>query len=320
MIPLAKIVALLIGSLVLVPGCATSRKTLVPTVPTNGDASARQRFSAAMSEFRRDGHEQSAAELEAIARQYPDDPIAPYARLYAGMAAVDSGDFAAATRNLKALAAAEVTDEALRARGTLYLGIALAYQRRCTDALPLLTSEERAINTDAERGEWLASVAECTVESGHPGDALAYYDAYYDLARPAERAYITARLSAIVATLSPDVVSRAYAKLSRRDGPVAAVLGLRYAADLTARGEAATAELVVTDTAGARERMGMATFAGGDAGDPQRMGAVLPLSGRRGRVGDLVMRGLVLAAGTFAGSDGAASPLPPFSLSVRDAA
>ena len=61
---------------VAVAGCPRhTRRTLVPTVPTDGDPQARAKFLEARGKFLRDGGD--GDELAEIAAAYPEDPIAP---------------------------------------------------------------------------------------------------------------------------------------------------------------------------------------------------------------------------------------------------
>ena len=75
------------------PGRQT-RRTLVPEVPTTGDAIARNRFQDAKAKFLRDGRD--SGEFQRIAEDYPEDPIVPWAQLYAGIADVKARKIAAA--------------------------------------------------------------------------------------------------------------------------------------------------------------------------------------------------------------------------------
>jgi branched-chain amino acid transport system substrate-binding protein len=118
-------------------------------------------------------------------------------------------------------------------------------------------------------------------------------------------------------------VEGAYGELTSQGGPGAALLGARLAAQLDARGDRERAERVRQEIRGARERLGLAGGAAGrgEGGDPDRVGAILSLSGKRNRVGDFSMRGLALAAGPFDGAGPGAGQLGfprPFRLLVRD--
>ncbi len=251
--------ALLVATAVALSGCpAKTRRTLVPVVPTTGDSQARARFDQAQRRFERDD-QQVATEFEAIANKYPDDPIAPHAMLYAGMAAVRAADYQKAIAILDKLDREPGIAQAVRARGRLFLGVALGYAGHHARALPHLQRGEPAIASDAERGEWLAAMAEALGRGSAPRGAAPYYDRWDKIASPAEHAYITA----------------------------------------------------------ARQRLGLVSPAppvrtSGSA-DPNLIGAVLALSGRGARVGDLALRGLAMASGAV---NPAASA--PFVVSVRD--
>ena len=295
-----------------------TRRTLVPKVPTHGDAAARTRFERAQSQFRRDG-DSDPSEFAAIAEEYPDDPIAPYALLYAGIAALRSGDHAGAVASLEKLDGEPGTDAGLRARGDLYLGIAYAYQGEYGEALPRLEGVEAAIADDYERGEWIAALAEASGRGQSPLRALAYYDRWYGIASASERAYIVSRLEAIVAAAAEPAARQAYAAHKDRKRPSAAILGARVAADYISAGANDRAEKIRRETADARRALGMISSAPpGARGDPRRLGAVLPLSGRRARVGDSVVRGLAVATRALGGEE--ASSLAPLDLSIRDSA
>src|SRR5688572_30911799 len=130
-------VAFIATMLALLGACPKSRKTLVPSIPTTGDASARSRFQEARARFERDGG--GVEDFAAIVREYPDDPIAPFAQLYAGMSAVTTGDHEFAVTSLQALIDKDgAVDEGLLRRAELYLGIARTYKGEHARALPLL--------------------------------------------------------------------------------------------------------------------------------------------------------------------------------------
>jgi len=292
----------------------------VPSVPTSGDAEARTRFERAHSKFERDRDGVDSEEFAAIAEEYPEDPIAPYAMLYAGIAATRAGDYADAVANLETLDAEPNVHEGLRARGRLYLGISLNYLGKHGDALPHLRKAEKAIENDAERAEWLAAMAEATSRSNDTLVSLVYYDRWHAMARPAEQAYIVARLRALVGAADASSSRRAYDAHRDHKSPAAAILGARVAADFAASGDHGRADRVRNQTAAARERLGLVPAAvHGGSGDPGLLGVVLPLSGKRARVGDSALRGLVIASDALELSQGR-SKAASFELSIRDTA
>jgi hypothetical protein len=308
-------------------GCpARTRRVIAPRppeekLPQSGDAEARARFQEARARFARDAETSPAvaAEFASIAREYPEDPIAPYAQLYAGIAAIQSSAFEQAEKNLAALIEEPTAEPEIRLRGRLFLGITRSYQGKHAEALDHLESAQGAVHGDDERGEWLAAMAGSLAASSAPMRAARYYDDWYALARPGEQAYIVSRLDDLIASASAAEVRAAYEDLERKDGPATAILGARVAADWAAAGETDRARRVRSDIERARRAIGLAPSveAGrGDAGSVSRLGVILPLSGRRARAGDLALRGLSLAAGTFPGIAGVRA----FDVSVHDTA
>jgi branched-chain amino acid transport system substrate-binding protein len=308
-------------------GCpARTRRVIAPRppeekLPQSGDAEARARFQEARARFARDAETSPAvaAEFASIAREYPEDPIAPYAQLYAGIAAIQSSAFEQAEKNLAALIEEPTAEPEIRLRGRLFLGITRSYQGKHAEALDHLESAQGAVHGDEERGEWLAAMAASLAAGSAPMRAARYYDDWYALARPGEQAYIVSRLDDLIASASAAEVRAAYEDLERKDGPATAILGARVAADWAAAGETDRARRVRSDIERARRAIGLAPSveAGrGDAGSVSRLGVILPLSGRRARAGDLALRGLSLAAGTFPGIAGVRA----FDVSVHDTA
>lgn len=288
-------------------GCPShTRHTLVPKVPTHGDPQARSRYQEAQQKFERDGAETAAAtsEFEAIAHDYPNDPVAPFAELYAGIAALRTGDAARAQTSLAALEGRSGIDAGLITRAKLFLGIALTTQGKYTDAVARLRAGERAIENDDEKTEWRAAMAESLSNTGAGAESLAYYDGWYQKARASERAYIKGRLRAVVDALPAADARRAWDGLRDRSAPSAAFLGLRVAADLAASGDAAAAVQVRQASNQARRRLGLEFGRGGAISDPRRLGAILPLSGKRAQLGQRVSQGLVLAAGAVGPGQG----------------
>ncbi|MCG8421770.1 MAG: penicillin-binding protein activator [Proteobacteria bacterium] len=310
----------MISSLLVVAGCPrTKRRVLRPAIPTTGNAEARSRFEQARGQFERE-EALAATEFEAIAAEYPDDPIAPWAKLYAGMSALRARQYDQAVAHLESLGRGSHLDQTLRLRGRLYLGLALVYLGEYAGALEHLEAGEQIIDGDVERAEWLAAMAEALGYGDSPLAAIEHYDRWYEIATLSEKSYIAARLRAIVGAADPAQALAAYESLNAFGSPGAAVLGLRVAADLEALGEVERARRILDDTAGARRDAGLvADVPGiGSGGDPDLLGAVLPLTGRRARAGDLAMRGLALASGTFAENRG--RDMKPFQLAVHDSA
>ena len=220
-------------------GCPRgTRKTLVPDVPQSGDAEARSRFAEARAKFLRDGT--SGAEFHAIVEDFPDDPIVPWAELYAGIAAVKERKFAVA---IKALASAIDADAnpGLTQRAELFLGIARNYAGEGAVALRHLKRGEKAIESEDERTEWIAATAYATATGERPLASLVWFDQLVPRVTPTERALLVARVAEVVADAEPATLERMYDQLDDRHGPSITLIASRLALLAEAAGRTADA-------------------------------------------------------------------------------
>jgi ABC-type branched-subunit amino acid transport system substrate-binding protein len=278
------------------PGRQT-RRTLVPDVPTSGSAEARGRFQGARAKFLRDG--QDTGEFDRIVQEFPEDPIVPWAELYAGIADVKARKFSDAVKQLTEVMEARA-DPGLTARARLYLGIARNYAGDPAGALALLRSGEPAIEDDADRTEYLAALAYATAAAGDPPiRSLAMFDELYPRVTPTERAALIARIEEVVAAAGPGLVRRAFDELPDRKGPSFAIVASRLAAIAAQSGNAQEAQRMRDIAEPARVALGLprsvgAELAGGPVGT---LGAVVPLGGKSSRVGEAAALGIGLAAG-----------------------
>lgn len=303
-----RFVAILACAVVLA-GCPGKRHTIGIKVPTNGDPEARSRFLEAQAAFRRDG--EGADEFAAIVEEFPDDPIAPYAQVYNGIALIASRDFPAADKALVDIATAEgdEVDKNLRLKARMYLGIAKNYEGQHAKALPFLRGAEPAAEDTKEQGEWLAAIAVASAAGDAPLDSLPYFDRWYPLATYQEKGFILSRLGEVVAAAPADAARGAFDAIDKK-GPGAAILGYRVAADREANGDAGGAKKARESVAGARKSIGLPLVAtassgasgGGGGGTPGLLGAILPQSGKQVLVGEYAVQGLEMA--TIAAGNG----------------
>src|SRR5687768_15973824 len=99
---------LIFGLLLCAAGCPKRfDPSAQPQLPSSGTKEARSRFETARARFENAEYAGAAPDFQAIVREYPEDPIAPYAQLYAGMSAHRQGDPAAAAAALETLVADE---------------------------------------------------------------------------------------------------------------------------------------------------------------------------------------------------------------------
>jgi branched-chain amino acid transport system substrate-binding protein len=282
------------------PGRQT-RRTLVPDVPTTGDAGARTRFQDARAKFLRDGRD--TGEFKRIVDEFPEDPIVPWAELYAGIADVKARKLGAAVKALTEVVELKA-DPGLTARARLFLGIAKNYQGDAAGALVLLRSSDRAIEDDGDRTEYLAALAYATATAGDPPiRSLAMFDQLYPRVTPTERAALVTRIEEVVAAAEPNLVRRAFDELPDRRGPSFAVVASRLVTLAEQAGNLQEAQRMREIAAPARATLGLpkAVFADGAAlaagGAVGLIGAVVPLGGKSNRVAEAAVAGLGLAAG-----------------------
>ncbi|MGE0545670.1 MAG: penicillin-binding protein activator [Kofleriaceae bacterium] len=295
-----------------VSGCPRqTRKTLVPVpdAPQSGSVEARSRFQEARTRFLRDGN--NGEEFKLIVETFPDDPIVPWAKLYAGVAAVRDRQFDVAARTLGEVIAANAHPD-LTLRAQLFMGITKNYQGDAIGALPLLQRGEPAISDETERTEWLAAMAYATAASDRPLASLPRFDQLYVRVTPAERALIVTRVEQVVAAADVNALRRLFDELDDRKGPSMAVVASRLVAIAEASGATSEAAELREVAGPARIAVGLPreiaseTAAGTTTGNANLVGAVMPSGTKQQRVADAAMAGLGVAAGISDGNGVAA--------------
>ncbi len=282
-----------------------TRKTLAPELPRSGNPDAYARLTAAEAKFKDDHAETS--EFAKIAEEFPDDPIAPYAQLDAGISAMRGHKYADAQAQLEKAAAAKTKPE-LIARAELYLGIVKNYRGDPAGALVLLRKGKDAVAED-DRTEFIAAVAYATAAGPEALTALAYFDQLWPRVTLVERAVIRARVAKVVAGADPNQLRKTFDELADRKGVGVAISGTRLALLADAAGRGGEAEKLREMVAPARQAVGLPAQIGDDevapvtgaANESSLVGAVLPLNGKQSRLGEDAASGLGLAAGVTDG-------------------
>lgn len=301
--PRSVAVLALLALVLALAGCSRStRRTLVPSVPTTGDATARQRFLAAREEFAQGGDQ--VEEFRAIAAEFKGDPVEPFALLYAGIAAQRSGEAAGAIASLSALLALPEVAPGLRARGELYLGLAKSYVGDGDGALPLLANAEAAAEDDDERAAWQVAQIHAHLASAEPLAALPWIDRFWSRATAAERAYFLARGAEVVA--AADSAARRAAWERAGEGRVTvALLAEAVAADQDGARDPDGAKRTRARGADARRALDLPP-AGPDVGAADaapamaaRLGAVVAQSAKHARIGEAIVKGLHVGAASL---------------------
>jgi branched-chain amino acid transport system substrate-binding protein len=171
----------------------------------------------------------------------------------------------------------------------------------------------------AEEGTLMlhAALAEARALTGDIVGALGEWDRYYQVpgVRDAEKAFARSRAEALGGRLSAEA---ALAAVRTTEAPLArAAIGARAAAALRTQGDADGARRLDEEATSLRKSLGFegaAPWLG--PGDPSRLGLAVPLSGRFHVLGEVALRGAMLAIGE-PGPQGEAAP---FQILVRDTA
>jgi branched-chain amino acid transport system substrate-binding protein len=297
--------ALIVLFLLVLAACPRqTRKTLVPDVPKHGDATARSRFQEAKSRFLRDGGRSS--DFQRIVEQFPNDPIVPWAELYAGIAAVGERKFPDADGQLTRLIETNA-NPGITARAELFLGITKNYLGDTATARTLLSRSERAIENDDERTEYLAAVAYSTAAGDRPLQALPVFDQLFSRVTQAERALIVARCQELVSALDRSTLERLFDQIPDRRGPAIAAVGSRLVVIYDAAGDASRAAKMRENMVPVRSAVGLprtitetevGSVTATSTGDSSLIGALVPLGSKtENRVAEQAVAGLGLAAG-----------------------
>jgi branched-chain amino acid transport system substrate-binding protein len=282
------------------------------------DAQSDAELRTAAEKVERGDREGARADLRAFLDRHPDHPSAARAAAILGRLELARGDAAGARRATEPYAARSAEPGVAFA-----LGVAesrLGNGPRAVELLtPFASGGAPVLNGDDEEADMIlrTGLAEAQALSGNVPAALAEWDRYWHLRgmRDHEKAFARERAEELAGRLSGD---QALAALQSTQAPLArAALGPKAAAALRARNDAEGARRLDDELSSLRRSYGFegaAPWLG--PGDPSRLGLAVPLSGRLHILGEVALRGAMLALGEPTASGEAA----PFQLLVRDTA
>lgn len=278
-------------------------------IPKSEDPAAQRRFAAARARFEDGDFSAAGKEMEAFIKAFPNDPLAQTARLFAGRAAYELGDWKTAELHLTPLASA---GDGLPRKARYFLGLTLVERGDWARAEKLLAPIAAAPDGDGgeELGALAAALAETSYQQGAAATALTWLGRWHQAAdgapSAAEKVHILARAQELTGKLSDAEVAPTYRALPR-GGAVAAVLAVRLSTLLSAAGDGDGAARVLAETAAAREAAGLGAIGGAapsaaGPGDPRVIGVLFGQTGATRQVGERALRGLGLALGLNAGA------------------
>jgi ABC-type branched-subunit amino acid transport system substrate-binding protein len=321
-----------IPAVLLLSGCATARaqdagvlrpeeaptrpgETRAPETRDSGPG-AQADYNAALAKYAQADRGARPA-LEAFLARHPDHPSAPTAASLLARLALARGD-ASSARNVVGPHAARGD-----AQASFVLGVAesrLGHGPRALELLrPFASGPPPLPGVTDEDGELLlrSALGDALAVNGDLAGALAEWDRYFRASgvRDHEKAYARGRAEDLAGRLTADAAAQV-ARSSQ--APLArAAVAAKAAGALRARGDAEGARRLDDEGASLRRSLG---FEGAPPwlgpGDPSRLGLAVPLTGRLHVLGEVTLRGAMLAIGEGTASGEA----PPFQILVRDVA
>ncbi len=277
----------------------------VPGVPVVSDPGADADFRDAKTRFDAGDQGGARAALEAFEAHHAQHPARPAAELMLARLALMRGDPTTAEALLVPLAATP-PDPGTGSGARYYLGLAETrlgqFAQGREHLLPFLPPAGASAPGDDALVELRGALAEATAGVGELPAALELWDAYARGGREPEKAYARERATEIVSKLAPDAAVQAF-RASPDKGLARALLGVSAAGALRARGDAAGAATIESESAAARRAVGIESSGdrGQGTGDPSRLGLALALSGKYQPVGEAALRAALLATGAPAG-------------------
>lgn len=285
-------------------GCARAAKgpSLAPLeLAASPEPRAEAAFREAQSAREQARNKEAIRRFRAFLKDWPSDPLAPFAKLELGRIELDAGRPREARKWFEQVTTAQ--DSALAERGRMYG--AIAAQRLGDDRAALRVLKPlvgRTVEPD-ETALLLDSVASAEEATGDALAALETRDS--ELASElseAQRKRAEERVQAIVNALDGTLqLPRAY-ELLPREGHAWPVVARRLLRVSFERGERERVsqiaeELSDHDIPLDEELAALVLRAErSDAADPMVIGAILPLSGRGREVGEAALHGLMMAA------------------------
>jgi branched-chain amino acid transport system substrate-binding protein len=324
----------LLSALVLVTGCGLTRprpgagpgspapEQPGPEIPLPGAgdgarADETAELRAAISAYSLAYPDTGRVALENFIKRHPRSPQTPIAAALLARLALHRGDPVAA-RAILERHAGDSPEAPVRFIRGLTEARGGAPARALELLAPFSSSGPPPVGTDPDEAELAlrAALADARLAGNDVAGAYADWERYLRQpgAREAEKAFARQRADEIATRVKDDVALQVY----RSAGELGrAALGTRAAAGLRTRGDGDGARRIDDESAGLRKSLGFGGGPGGTGpGDPHRLGLLAPFSGSAFLLGEVVLRGAMLAIGDLGGGGESSQ----FQIVVRDAA
>ncbi|MDB4985665.1 MAG: hypothetical protein JWN04_843, partial [Myxococcaceae bacterium] len=306
---LRRLVTLLCSLLLftLLGGSSCARRSSGPALPplelaASPEPRAEAQFREAKADRETGNPKEAARGFRSFLKQWPGDPLVPFAKLELGRIELASGRAREARKWFDEVA--RTPEPPLAERGRMYAAIAAERLGEHREALIVLRPLVGRTVDPAETALLLSSVAGAEEATGDHLAALETRDRQLGSDPPeAEKKRAQDRVSALVRGLDPTLeLPRAY-ELLPRDGyawPLVARQLLRVSSERGERERVSNVARELSDHGVPLDEELSALVLRAersDAADPMVVGAILPLSGRGREVGEAALHGLLLSAG-----------------------
>jgi ABC-type branched-subunit amino acid transport system substrate-binding protein len=297
-------------------GCPTRFDPRAETVKGSPNAEADHLYREARARLDIGDLREARTRFADFLERYPNDPLAPSARLGEARAALGLGEAQKAKELIEPMVAPTApADDPQAARARYLLGLALHKTGDWERSRELLRPFVHEVAGD-DAIELHAVIGDDAAKLNDPDEALREYSLFFAGARPAEKLYLRDRAADLVTKLPSNQALQLWNALPK-DSLAAAYLGRRVAADRRAAGDETTAKQILDESRGAREKAGLEEGKAPASKDQsvRAVGCLLPLGGKSRALGERALRGALLAADLM--SDHLPSGLP-IELRVRD--
>lgn len=286
-----------LAAVVILGGCPRAFDPAAAPAVKSDDPVAEQHFSAAQARFSGGALEDADSAFVKFIANFAEDPLAPLARVYRGRIALNSGKLSLAREHLREPSARGPQD-AVGVQARYYLGLTAVRQGSHEEGRKLLRPY-LSLTAPADQPPLLAALSLAATKLGDGPEAAGYLDRWHTLTtQPAERALARQQLEALVREDLTAAQLRALLERADDGSLLAALCAGRLAGVARSGGTPDEAAAVLRRTEAARKSFGVDMA----AGEPGRMGLLVPLSGPFRAAGEQLLAGAL--EGAIPGADG----------------
>ena len=288
--PLRTPLAVLTAVIVL-GGCPRGFDPAAAPAVKSDDPLAEQRFSAAQARFSGGEIKDADSAFVQFIASHPEDPLAPLAQVYRGRIALRSGKLSLAREHLR-VPSGRGEEDAVGLQARYYLGLTAVRQGSFEEGQRLLLPYLK-LTAPGDQPPLLASLSLATMKLGDAPEAARLLDQWHTLTtRPAERSLARQQLETLVRSKLTGDQLKALLDGADPGSLLAALCAGRLARMALTGGSPDVAAAVLHRTETARRSHGVDQA----AGEPGRIGLLVPLTGPFRVAGEQLLAGALEGA------------------------